>query len=114
MPYVYVTTSKQLTDEKIDRIQKEIGRIISIIPGKTIHNCMTQITGNCKTFMSGDAVNATFCEVRLFGKAPSDKKREFITELNKVLTDELGDLGMLYTNIQENFEWGVGPSLKEL
>ena len=113
MPYVSVSTSQHLTDDKIERIQQGIGRIISIIPGKTIDNCMTQISGDVKTFMSGKPANATFCEIRMFGKAPSEKKKEFTEELNKVLAAELEGMGMLYINFQEYFEWGVGPNYKD-
>jgi len=113
MPYVSVRSSQHLPDDKINRIQKEIGRIISIIPGKSIDNCMIQIFGDCKTFMGGKPANATFCEIRMLGKAPADKKKEFTEELNKALIAELGDVDMQFLNIQEYFEWGVGPKYVE-
>ena len=114
MPYVSIRTSQRLTDEKIDRIQKEIGRLIAIIPGKTIENCMTQITGDCKTFMGGVPVNGTFCEVRMLGKAPAESKKEFTQELDKMLIAELEGLDKLYINFQEYFEWGVRSNYREV
>ena len=110
MPYVSISTSQHLTDDKVDRIQKEIGRLISIIPGKTIDNCMIRISGDQKIFMSGKPANATFCEIRMRNKAPIEKKQEFTVELNKLLTEEIEGLDKLYINMQEYFEWGVGPS----
>ena len=112
MPYVRVSSSQHLSDDKIERLQAEIGRIISIIPGKSIDNCMIQIQGDVKTFMGGKPANETFCEIRMFGKAPSDKKSEFTTALNDVIVAELGELQMLFINFQEYFEWGVGPNYR--
>ena len=114
MPYVSIRASQHLTDEKIERIQKEMGRIITIIPGKTSENCMTQIAGDCKTFMGGVSINAAFCEVRMLGKAPSENKNEFTVELNNVLSTELEGLERLYLNFQEYYEWGVGPNYREI
>ena len=110
MPYVGIHTSQHLTEEKIDRIQKEIGRIISIIPGKVSENCMIHITGDQKMFMGGKPMNATFCEIRMRNKAPYKEKQEFTVELNKVLTAEIEGMEKLFVNMQEYFEWGVGPS----
>lgn len=108
MPYVSIRTSKHVTDGQMDNLQKEIGRIISIIPGKNINNCMIQIYGDCQTFMGGKPANATMCEIRLFGEAPKEAKKEFSGELNKVITAELGEVDTLFVNIQQYFEWGVG------
>ena len=112
MPYVNISSSQHLADDKIERLQGEIGKAISIIPGKSIDNCMIQIRGDVKTFMGGKAANATFCEIRMFGKAPSDKKSEFTTALHGVLTAELGEVDQLFINFQEYFEWGVGPNFR--
>ena len=114
MPFVCVRSSQHLPEDKIDRLQKEIGRIISIIPGKSIDNCMIQISGDHKTFMGGKPANATFCEIRMLGKAPNEKKKEFTGELNKVLSGELDGLDKLFINFQEYFEWGVGPEYIEV
>ena len=113
MPYVSISSSQPIDDDKAERIQRGIGRIISIIPGKTIDNCMIQISGDCKTFMSGKASNSTFCEVRMFGKAPNEAKKEFTAELNKLLDAELEGMDKLYINFQEYFEWGNGPVYRE-
>ncbi|MDR0468873.1 MAG: hypothetical protein LBH09_02755 [Peptococcaceae bacterium] len=112
MPYVNVSSSQHLADDKIERLQAEIGKIISIIPGKSIENCMIQIRGDVKTFMGGKAANATFCEIRMFGKAPSDKKGEFTAALSGVIKAELGELDQLFINFQEYFEWGIGPNFR--
>ena len=114
MPYVSVRSSQHIDDDKAERLQKEIGRIMSVIPGKNIDNTMIQIMGDVRTFMSGKPVNATACELRLLGKAPKEKKKEFVGEMSRVITAELGELHQLYINIQEFAEWGTGATYKEV
>ena len=113
MPYIAINTNQHISDEKADKLQQEIGRIVTILPGKNIDNTITQINGDRKIFVSGKAVNATFCEVRMFGPSPGDKKKEFSGELNKLITEELGEQYKLYINIQEYPEWGNGPEYLE-
>ena len=108
MPYVCVSTSQHLTDQKVDKIQKEIGRIVACIPGKNIDNCMTQIKCDNPTFMSGKAANATFVEIRMLGKAPAEAKKEFAVGLSELLSAEIEGLDKLYLNFQEYAEWAVG------
>ena len=110
MPYVSVRSSKHIDDDKMEALQKKIGGVISVIPGKNIDNCMIQIQGDCKTFMGGKPKNATFCEVRMFGEAPKEAKKEFCGALTKVMTEELGEIETLFINMQQYFEWGVGEN----
>ena len=114
MPYVCVSTSQHISAEKAEKIQKEIGRIVAVIPGKNIDNCMTQIIGDCPTFMSGKASNSTFCEIRMLGKAPAEAKKEFAAGLNELLSAELEGLDKLYINFQEYTEWAVGSNYIEV
>ena len=114
MPYVCVRSSQHLGDDKIGKLQKEIGRLISIIPGKSIDNCMIQIYEDCNTFMGGKPANATFCEIRMLGKAPAEKKKEFSTGLHELLSAELGGLDKLFINFQEYLEWAVDANYIEL
>ncbi|MCL1804983.1 MAG: hypothetical protein FWG28_03120 [Clostridiales bacterium] len=108
MPYVSIRSSKPIAEDKMERLQKGIGDIISIIPGKDSERCMIQILGDVKTYMGGKPKNATFCEVRLFGEAPAEAKKEFSGELNKLMTAELGEIETFFINIQQYFEWGIG------
>ena len=110
MPFVSVRSSQHIADDKMERLQQGIGQIISVIPGKNSENCMIHITGDCKIFMGGKPSNAVFAEVRMFGKAPKDKKKEFAAEFNKVITAELGEVDKLFLNFQEYFEWSIGSN----
>lgn len=112
MPYVNIRTSAAVSPALADELQKEVGRLISIIPNKTIDNCITQIDGSCQQFVGGKPGSTTFCEVRLFGAAPQENKAQLTKELDSLFTQKLGS-SMVYINFIELDEWGIGPDLRQ-
>ena len=105
MPFVSINAGMPVSEAKMDKIQQEIGRIIALIPGKTIDNCMTQIQGTANMFMSGGPKKTVYCEVRVFGPAPRESKAAVMVELNELFKSELG-CEKLYVNFVESTEWG--------
>ena len=105
MPFVSVSSAMPISEEKKDVLQKEIGRLITIIPGKTIDNCMTKIEGGSSIYMSGKPAKALFCEVRMRGVAPKEAKGELVRELYGLFSKELG-VEKVYTYFMESEEWG--------
>ena len=109
MPFVSVSTAMPTPKETMNTLQQEIGRIIALIPGKNIDNCMTRIEGGADIFMSGAAAKAVFCEVRVYGEAPKDSKAAVVAELHALFTTQLG-AEKVYTHFIESKEWGSGAN----
>lgn len=105
MPFVSVKATATVSTDKMNTLQKEIGRIIAIIPGKTIDNCMTSIEGGAHMFMSAKPAKAVFCEVRMYGEAPKEAKAQVTAELQALFTNEL-EAEKVYINYLESTEWG--------
>ena len=105
MPFVSVKAAATVSSEKMNTLQQEIGRIIALIPGKTIDNCMTNIQGEAAMFMSGTPAKAVFCEVRMYGEAPKEAKAQVTSELQALFTKELA-AEKVYINFMESREWG--------
>lgn len=104
MPFVSVQSAVPISPLQDDTLQREIGRLITIIPGKSIDNCMTRIEGDCHMFMGGGPAKAVFCEVRMFGPAPAEAKAELGRRLEALFQKELG-AEKVYINFQEYAEW---------
>jgi hypothetical protein len=104
MPYVSVRAGMPVSGNTADFLQKEIGRLIEILPGKNIDNCITEIAGDCNLYVSGKQANAVFCEARLYKPAPADKKKQFCEALHALFIEQL-KAGMVYINILEFEHW---------
>lgn len=112
MPFVSISSAMPISEEKKDSLQKELGKLIAIIPGKNIDNCMTKIEGSSSIFMSGEPAKAVFCEIRLRGAAPKESKKQLVGELYQLFTKELG-AEKVYTNFLEFDEWGNADNYLE-
>ena len=106
MPFVSICSAMPISEEKKDFLQKEIGRLIEIIPGKNIDNCMTHMEGGSSIFMSGKPAKALFCEVRMRGVAPKESKGQLTHELYELFSKELG-AEKVYIHFVESEEWGI-------
>lgn len=113
MPYVALSTGSAISDEKKEIVQKEIGNLISIIPGKSSKVTMIKIEDNCDMYMGEEKANWAFCEVRLLGEAPYESKNEFYLKLRQFLIDTL-DITEIYLNYLVFNEWGSRDTFRQL
>ena len=94
-------------------IQKGIGELISIIPGKSNAVTMTKIEDGCSIYMGGEKANFAFCEVRLLGEAPYENKASFYQAVRKLLI-ELLDIKEIYLNYVVFNEWGSRDTFRQI
>ena len=113
MPYVSLSVSVPVSEGKKHVIQEEIGKLISIIPGKTAAGTMIRIEGDCDISMGGVQSKSAFCEIRIFGQAPLECKEELHSRLYQLFHDEL-DIESLYLNFCVFEEWGSGAAYRSM
>lgn len=69
MPFIDVKTSCELNNKKIEKIKSDLGKAISLIPGKSENWLMVNITDNCNLYFKGtDNQNTAFVGVSIFGE----------------------------------------------
>jgi len=90
MPHLDIRVSKMLDAEKKHELQKEIGSVMRLIPGKTISNTVISITDRCSMFNDGEAIEGAFVDVRLYKESPGDSKKAFSEKLFAILETKLG------------------------
>ena len=108
MPYIHISVSRALEESKKGQIKTEIGRLITIIPGKSEDVTMVHIEGGCTLYKGGQALkNGAFVDIRLLGEAPEQSKADltkaFFQSFEKLLGITADDM---YTNITEMPSWG--------
>ena len=54
MPFINVKTSAKLNEEKIEKIKAEMGKAITLFPGKTEAWLMVNVEPDCKLYFKGD------------------------------------------------------------
>ncbi len=114
MPYICVSVSKTLEANQKEQLKAELGRLITLVPGKTEEVTMVRIEDGCTLYKAGKALgNGAFIEVRLYGAAPQRDKEKFteavFQSMEKLLGTQPGDI---YLNIFEMESWGTKGKLK--
>ncbi|MCL1830036.1 MAG: hypothetical protein FWG21_01245 [Oscillospiraceae bacterium] len=113
MPYVSLSTGAPISDEKKEVLQKKIGQLISIIPGKSSPVTMIKIEDDCDMYMGEEKANWAFCEVRLLGEAPYECKNEFYLKFRQLLKEQI-DIKEIYLNYVVFNEWGSRDNFRHL
>ena len=107
MPYIHTKTNVAVSAEKEFKLKAELGKAISIIPGKSERWLMLNFTENERMWFAGDDSPCAMLEVELFG-GTSDSVYDSLTEkLTEIVSDELGiSPSRVYVKYEEIDHWG--------
>ena len=89
MPYITVRTAKTLDEKCKTNYSLEMGKTISVLPGKTIDVTIVVIEDGCTIYKSGEPFDGVFIEVRLYKQSPEDAKKDYTEILFKITEDIL-------------------------
>ncbi len=113
MPYISVTTSKELTGVERDTIRRELGFLISTIPGKSEAVLMLDIEDGHDMYFAGERRECAYVNVALYTAAPFAAKSEFAGAVCEMLEREIGiPSDDVYLTFSEYPNWCWGGSLK--
>jgi phenylpyruvate tautomerase PptA (4-oxalocrotonate tautomerase family) len=113
MPFINITTSRTIDTDTKNFIQLEVGKLMPILPGKTIDNTLLCINDCCSMFMGGKPNDGFFVDIRLFKSSPEESKKEFAAKLYNLLKTTLGikDEDCTYMNFVELSTWSSNGNL---
>ena len=113
MPYISVTTSKELTGVERESIRRELGVLISTIPGKSESVLMLDIEDGHDMYFAGERRVCAYLNVALYTAAPFAAKSEFAGAVCEMLEQEAGiPIENIYLRFSEYPNWCSGGSLK--
>ena len=107
MPYIEVKTNKPVSDELAHRISNAMGRLISILPGKTEQWLMTEVKGNCFLTLGGSDAPCVLVNVSLFGKSTAEAYEKLTEAICAELRWTLDIVeSRMYIKYEEVSHWG--------
>ena len=113
MPYIAINTSLKLTAAQKEKVKTEFGRLIAIIPTKAETGLLIDFSDGHTMYRAGIEAACAFIDVRLYGKAEFEYKKQFTEETFKMLTKELGlETAKMYLSISEFDTWGSAGIFK--
>lgn len=112
MPYISVQTSAELSTVKAETLKAELGRLITIIPGKTEPDLMVDLAGSRTMYLDGKAAPCAYIDLRVYTKTEPDAKKRFTRETFALIQRELNiPPANQYMTITEFDSWGYDGEL---
>jgi hypothetical protein len=107
MPYISVTIGQKLDIPQKEKMKTELGRLITIIPGKTEPDLIVHIRDGDSLYMGGTEVPSAYIDLRVYTKTDPEAKKRFARELFAFITREFGiETPRQYLTISEYDNWG--------
>ena len=111
MPYINTKTNISISNEKCKNIKQELGKAITIIPGKSENWLMVGFEDNLRMFFKGDNAPTAFIEIKSFGKSNSDVYNKLTAAVTEIINKELDiEKNRIYVKYEEVSHWGYNGS----
>ena len=109
MPLITLQVSFSLSPEEKDNITKELGQLISLMPGRSEKYLMVSIKDEYTVYLAGVKLErAAFMDLRLLGRESEEGQQKFVVEAQASLSKLLDiPIDNIYTNILEMPHWGA-------
>jgi phenylpyruvate tautomerase PptA (4-oxalocrotonate tautomerase family) len=107
MPYLQVTIGQKLSAPQKETLKSELGRLISVIPGKTEPDLIVSVQDSGSLYMGGTEAPAVYIDLRVYTKTDPEAKKHFAGEVFAFIAREFGiPAARQYLTISEYDHWG--------
>ena len=112
MPCIQTKVNVEITPKTEEILKTELGKAISLIPGKSESWLMLSFEDNCRLYFKGKNDQPTaFVEVKLFGKASDDAYNKMTAAITDILKQHLNiQPDHIYVKYEETAHWGWNGS----
>jgi len=112
MPYIAINTTEKLSDAQKETVKAELGRLVTIIHGKTEANLFIDISDSRTMYRAGKSISGAFVDLRLWRQSEFEGKKQFTESALEMLSRELGlSKENIWLNIMELDTWGNNGTL---
>ena len=113
MPFIDSKITLKISEEKKEKIKSELGKIISVIPGKSESWLMVGINDDYRLYFKGEKKEkAAFVEVKIYGSADKSAKDKVTSLICSLYEKELDiPKDSVYITFQEIGDWGWNGGL---
>lgn len=110
MPFINSKVNFPLTEDNRETLKTELGKIITLFPGKSESHLMINLDDDCKMYFAGkNDFRMAIIEVKVFGavnESASEKVTAAITQLYSKTLDISPD--KIYVKYEPCNVWGMG------
>ena len=108
MPFIHTRVNRPIDQETEKMLSQQLGKAISLLPGKSESWLMLQFEENCHLYFKGDdSKGLAFVNVKLFGASTNAAYESLTAEITRILQDTLAIAPeCIYVQYDEIDHWG--------
>ncbi|MDR2477603.1 MAG: hypothetical protein LBD18_07455 [Treponema sp.] len=107
MPYISVNIGQKLEAAQKANLKTELGRLITIIPGKTEPDLIVRIEDSGAMYIGGKEIPCVYIDLRVYTKTSDEAKKRFTHEICAYIAHEFNiPVERQYLTIREFENWG--------
>ncbi|WP_310603913.1 phenylpyruvate tautomerase MIF-related protein [Anaerosporobacter sp.] len=108
MPFINSKVSVTLTDNQKEVLKTELGKAISLIPGKSEEWLMLGFEDNYSLYFKGQAFEKiAYVEVKIFGSTTAEAYDKLTVAICDIFNNVVGvDKDKIYVKYEEVSHWG--------
>ncbi len=111
LPFIHVRTNINIDSSTEARREKDFGKVISFLPGKTLDWLRTRIDDGCKRTFAGSKDPLRMIKVSVFGSSSPDDYNRFTGKLTDIVVSYLPiQKDRIYVSYFETPHWGYNGS----
>ncbi len=112
MPFIKILTNLEIGDSLKNEIYRDLGKSISILPGKSEAWLMIQVESSKSLCFQGNTSPCLMAEVKLYGKAGKEAYDRLASAITKTACDKLSlPSDRVYVEFEETPFWGFEGNL---
>ena len=113
MPFVHLSTTKQMTMEQKEALSNEIAKTVTILPGKPYERTMVRIDAGCEIFRAGKLAECAYFQTHFQRPVPIEAQKKYIETLYSLFKEHLGlDVPQIYMSMIDLDTWGSRGTLQ--
>jgi len=108
VPFIHTRVNRPIDQEKEKILSQQMGKAISLLPGKSERWLMLQFEDNCHLYFKGDCAKPlAFVNVKLFGASDEASYEKLAAEITRILKESLAIAPEhVYVQYDEIDHWG--------
>ncbi|GMO30052.1 MAG: hypothetical protein LBG79_02260 [Spirochaetaceae bacterium] len=107
MPYLSISVGEKLNAVQREKLKTEMGRLITIIPGKSEADLILHINDSGVMYSGGAELSCAYIDLRVYTKTTEEAKKRFTREACVFMSKEFGiPVERQYLTIREFENWG--------
>lgn len=114
MPFVHLSTTKEIAPKEKAELADEIAKLVATMPEKPYERTMVRIDAGCEIYRAGQLAECAYFQTHFRKPVPMELQKAYIESLYELFYQKLGlEVPQIYMSMIALDTWGSRGTLSE-